>query len=212
MKNPTYEKLEQRLAEIADLGQVASLIGWDQHVMMPQGGAALRANQRSTLTRVLYELFTSAETGRLLDELSDYEQTLDPDSDEAATIRQAVASVSSQVDHVLVVANDCSDDTAALLQFVTDGGRLVIGGRFPSYLSGLRDNPPQWSANGSTAWTANHPAAGAAGTVAESKRRTITLSASTVTRVASSVRTKKPRSPAAYSESVRITRPVPSIE
>ena len=89
MKNPTYEKLETRLAEIADLGQVASIIGWDQHVMMPQGGAALRANQRATLTRVLYEMFTSAETGRLLDELRPYEETLDPDSDEAATIRVA---------------------------------------------------------------------------------------------------------------------------
>lgn len=36
-------------------------------------------------------------------------------------------------------------DTGALLQFVTNGGRLVIGGSVPSYLRRLRDDPPQWS-------------------------------------------------------------------
>ncbi|MEX2210634.1 MAG: carboxypeptidase M32 [Gaiellaceae bacterium] len=88
-KNKTYEQLETRLAEIADLGQVSSVIGWDQQVMMPEGSGALRANQRATLTRVLYELFTSPEMGRLLDGVRSYEESLDPDSDEASTIRVA---------------------------------------------------------------------------------------------------------------------------
>jgi carboxypeptidase Taq len=85
--NPTFEKLKTRLAEITDLGQVASLVGWDQQVMMPQAGAGIRANQRSTLTRVIFDMFTSDETGRLLEELRGYEDSLDPDSDEAALIR-----------------------------------------------------------------------------------------------------------------------------
>jgi hypothetical protein len=37
------------------------------------------------------------------------------------------------------------DDTATMLRFVTEGGRLVIGGEAPSYLRGLRDAPPEWS-------------------------------------------------------------------
>jgi hypothetical protein len=45
-------------------------------------------------------------------------------------------------------------DTAALLQFVTAGGRLVIGGTDPFYLHRLRDHPPTWSPNGSSPWTA----------------------------------------------------------
>lgn len=86
-RNETYEKLQTRLAEVADLREASSLIGWDQQVMMPSRGAAQRANQRATLTRVAYEMFTSPETGKLLDELRGYEDSLDPDSDEAALIR-----------------------------------------------------------------------------------------------------------------------------
>jgi Domain of unknown function (DUF4350) len=41
-----------------------------------------------------------------------------------------------------------NDDSAALLRFVTSGGRLVIGGPAPFYLRSLRDNPPDWAAFG----------------------------------------------------------------
>jgi hypothetical protein len=44
-----------------------------------------------------------------------------------------------------------ADDTA-LLQFVTDGGRLVIGGSEPFYLHRLRDRPPVWSPDGDTSY------------------------------------------------------------
>lgn len=44
-------------------------------------------------------------------------------------------------------------DTDTLLQFVTQGGRLVIGGQQPFYFRRLRDHPPQWSPTGRTEWT-----------------------------------------------------------
>jgi hypothetical protein len=44
-----------------------------------------------------------------------------------------------------------ADDTA-LLQFVSDGGRLVIGGSEPFYLHRLRDRPPVWSPDGDTSY------------------------------------------------------------
>ena len=87
MQNSSLEQLKVRLAGITDLAQVASLVGWDQMVMMPQAGAALRANQRATLTKVIFEQFTSPETGRLLDEVASLEDSLDPESDDAALIR-----------------------------------------------------------------------------------------------------------------------------
>ena len=89
MEDKTFEQLRARLAEVADLADAASIIGWDQMVMMPQGAAGLRAHQRAALTRVVFDLFTSPETGKLLDEVRSYEDSLDPDSDEACLIRVA---------------------------------------------------------------------------------------------------------------------------
>src|SRR5262249_11552421 len=83
----TYKQLKQRLAEIVDLRVVAGLASWDQHVMMPPGGAAARAEQLATLRKVAHERFVSDEIGRLLDALRPYEEQLPYDSDEAALIR-----------------------------------------------------------------------------------------------------------------------------
>src|SRR5919202_548414 len=44
MSQATFDELRARLAEIADLVKTAALLGWDQHVMMPPRGAAIRAN------------------------------------------------------------------------------------------------------------------------------------------------------------------------
>jgi hypothetical protein len=49
------------------------------------------------------------------------------------------------------------DDTGALLQFVTNGGRLVIGGEAPFYLHNLRDQPPAWQREGLNSWTQISP-------------------------------------------------------
>jgi carboxypeptidase Taq len=82
-----YDKLRERLAEIADLRRVAGLLFWDQQTMMPPAGSAARAEQLATLTRMAHELFVADEIGRLLDELGSYEDSLEPESDEASLIR-----------------------------------------------------------------------------------------------------------------------------
>ena len=81
------ERLKERLVEVGDLGKVARLLGWDQQTMMPPAGTAHRADQFSTLLRIVHEKFTDPEVGRLLDELRPLEDSLDPDSDDAALIR-----------------------------------------------------------------------------------------------------------------------------
>lgn len=46
-----------------------------------------------------------------------------------------------------------ADDADALLNFVVNGGRLVIGGTPPSYFPALRDVPPAWQPSGPTQWS-----------------------------------------------------------
>jgi hypothetical protein len=56
-------------------------------------------------------------------------------------------------------------DDAALLEFVTAGGRLIIGGSDPFYLHRLRDRPPTWAANGETTYAEIDPRLGRIGDV-----------------------------------------------
>lgn len=83
----SYERLRGRLAEISDLRRVSLTLFWDQQTMMPPAGSPARGEQRATIDRLAHELFTSEETGRLLEEARSYEETLDYDGDEAAFIR-----------------------------------------------------------------------------------------------------------------------------
>jgi Domain of unknown function (DUF4350) len=52
------------------------------------------------------------------------------------------------------------DDDATLLDFVSQGGRLVIGGSDPFYLRRLRDRPPRWTPDGSTSYLQFDPTLG----------------------------------------------------
>ncbi len=85
--NEKFAEFKTRLAEIHDLSKVSSVLGWDQQVMMPPKGAAVRAEQLATLGRIAHQKFTSPEIGRLLDELRPYEESLPYESDEASLMR-----------------------------------------------------------------------------------------------------------------------------
>ncbi|MGZ8693152.1 MAG: carboxypeptidase M32 [Gaiellaceae bacterium] len=82
-----FADLKTRLAEIHDLRRAQELLFWDQTVMMPAGGSAVRGAQLTTLDRIAHEKFVSDEIGTLLEGLGDYERQLDYDSDEASLIR-----------------------------------------------------------------------------------------------------------------------------
>ena len=81
------DRLKERLGEVLDLGKVVRLLSWDQQTMMPPAGTGHRADQMSTVFRLAHERFTDPEVGRLLDELQPLEESLDPDSDDAALLR-----------------------------------------------------------------------------------------------------------------------------
>jgi carboxypeptidase Taq len=57
------------MAELVDLANLEMLLGWDQLVMMPQHGAAGRAQQQGTLARLTHERATAADIGDWLSEL-----------------------------------------------------------------------------------------------------------------------------------------------
>jgi carboxypeptidase Taq len=89
MSQAKFDELRQRLAEIADLGKTMALLSWDQQVMMPLQGAAIRAEQMATVGRIAHQKFTSPEVGTLLDDLRDWGEQHEFDSFEASLVRVA---------------------------------------------------------------------------------------------------------------------------
>jgi carboxypeptidase Taq len=82
-----YEELKSRLATIHDLRMARAILGWDQHTKMPPKAGPLRAEHLGTLDRFIHELFIDDEIGKLLEDARGYEESLDPDSDDACLIR-----------------------------------------------------------------------------------------------------------------------------
>ncbi len=65
----TYERFENRVERIRNVGNAAGILRWDQEVVMPEAGTPARAKQLSTLSSIGHELLTAEETGALLEAL-----------------------------------------------------------------------------------------------------------------------------------------------
>ncbi|RPI99048.1 MAG: carboxypeptidase M32 [Chloroflexi bacterium] len=83
------DQLKQRLADVVNLRQAASLLGWDQQVNMPSGGAHARAEQLATLSKLAHEMFASDDVGKLLDEAAAEVAGMDVSNNDAALVRVA---------------------------------------------------------------------------------------------------------------------------
>jgi carboxypeptidase Taq len=84
-----FDRLRVLLGEVWDLAKAGEVLRWDQQVMMPPRGSAVRAEQLATIRRIAHDRLTSPELGNLLDELASYEDAHDPGSFEASLIRVA---------------------------------------------------------------------------------------------------------------------------
>jgi carboxypeptidase Taq len=82
-------ELKTRLLEISDLEAAGSVLNWDHATYMPKGGAAARARQGATLSRLRHQRSVDPALGKLLDGLLPYAEALPYDSDEATLIRVA---------------------------------------------------------------------------------------------------------------------------
>ncbi len=82
-----YSALVERLKEIRSVAHALAVLEWDQQVNMPPGGAAARASQLATLSRIEHDMMTSDETARLLEAAAREIEGADYDSDEASLVR-----------------------------------------------------------------------------------------------------------------------------
>ncbi|HET7566762.1 MAG TPA: carboxypeptidase M32 [Gaiellaceae bacterium] len=82
-----FEELLSRVGEISDLNKSVELLAWDEETKMPVAGAAVRAEQRATLSRLAHEKLVAEELGALLEELRPFEEAHEHDSFEASLIR-----------------------------------------------------------------------------------------------------------------------------
>ncbi|GGK96965.1 carboxypeptidase M32 [Deinococcus radiotolerans] len=64
----TWAALRAHWQDLADLGGIGSLLGWDQSTYLPRGGAAGRARQQALLSGIRHARGTDAAYGRLLDQ------------------------------------------------------------------------------------------------------------------------------------------------
>ncbi len=64
----TYEKLMDRMKDVARLHSVAELLGWDQETYMPKEGVRARAQQVALIAGLAHERLVADETRALLDE------------------------------------------------------------------------------------------------------------------------------------------------
>ena len=82
------ERLKTMLGEVADLNYSAGVLGWDQQVNMPSGGAAARAQQISTLSTLSHVKFTSDEMGAAIEDAKSEVEGMDADSDDARLVKK----------------------------------------------------------------------------------------------------------------------------
>ena len=81
------EQLKSKLAEVCDLNNSASLLGWDQQTYMPHGAGMSRAEQLATLGRISHEKFVAPEIGELIEGSALESADFPYESDEASLIR-----------------------------------------------------------------------------------------------------------------------------
>lgn len=70
-QDAAWTDLTRHWQELADLGGVGALLGWDQSTYLPEGAAAGRARQQALLSRLRHERATDAAYGRQLDRFAE---------------------------------------------------------------------------------------------------------------------------------------------
>jgi carboxypeptidase Taq len=132
-----FADLRTRLGEISDLTKTMYLLSWDQHVMMPAGGAPTRAAQLETVGRIRHQKFIDPEIGRMLDDLRDWGEQHEYDSFEASLIRVTTRDWNK-------ATRVPADLSAARTRASADGYAVWVEARekndYSSFLPALREN------------------------------------------------------------------------
>lgn len=140
------EHLKAALATAVDLERASYVLEWDQEVLMPEGGAQARADQRATLDELAHRYYTADEVGRLLDELVPLLDELDPASDEAGQIRLAKREYDQRVNVPADLVNQISQTASLAIQAWQKAREADDFPAFEPLLSKLVDLRQQWAA------------------------------------------------------------------
>ena len=103
--------LKERLGEVVDLQHAAALLDWDQQTYMPPKGVTARGNQLGTIQGLAHSKFVAPEVGQLLEDLQDYQDSLDPDADDSRLIE--------------VTTREFKKQTRVLSSFVVEFSRVT---------------------------------------------------------------------------------------
>jgi carboxypeptidase Taq len=128
-------ELRQRLVEIDDLRSAGAVLRWDQATHMPDGGAAARARQRATLSRIAHLKATDVALGRLLDRVQSHVEELS--EVDAALVRVARREFERATK---VPADFVARASACHAQAYAAWSKARAGDDFPSVLDHLRAN------------------------------------------------------------------------
>jgi carboxypeptidase Taq len=85
--DPKLDQLKRLVGGVDDLRKAATVLFWDQRVMMPVRGSQARADALATVGRLTHERFVSPELGALLEDLQEFEENPEYQSDDASLIR-----------------------------------------------------------------------------------------------------------------------------
>ncbi|WP_418282603.1 carboxypeptidase M32 [Halorubrum sp. DTA98] len=107
-----YEDLLDRARRWNTIGSAAGVLGWDQQVMMPEGGTPARSKQLSTLSSLQHDVLTDEATGELLAELDDADLT-----DEQTAVVRELGRAYERADAVPVeLVKEISETSSKALQ------------------------------------------------------------------------------------------------
>ena len=96
-----WERLQPRLAELADLGSALRLLSWDQHVTMPPGGGVGRGRVMGTLQGLSHGRLVDPAFGDLLDE-AETDESLDEDQRSAVRLARRDYDKATKLPETLV--------------------------------------------------------------------------------------------------------------
>jgi carboxypeptidase Taq len=79
-----YAEFLNHVERLTYVGDAASILDWDQQVMMPEAGTPARAKQKSALSTLKHDLLTAEKLANWLDELDESDLT----TDQGAIVRE----------------------------------------------------------------------------------------------------------------------------
>ena len=137
--NECYTELVELLKRTATLGSCAAVLGWDEQVNMPNGGAEHRATQLALLAGMTHEMATSSRIGELLNELESSDDLGEPTFAARVNVREARRSYDRATKLPQRLVEELSRTTTLAQQAWVAARRKSAFGDFQPWLEKMLD-------------------------------------------------------------------------